>query len=62
MGPLVLQVCEIAPLDPAKIGQDQSGVVAWDTGPLVSHTSHLLSWPKVIVHPGKKVYNLVENY
>ena len=34
-------MCEIAPLDPDEVGQDQSRVVDGDTGPSVSHTSHL---------------------
>ena len=41
MGPLGSQICEIAPLDPAEIGQDKNRVVRGDTGPSISHTSHL---------------------
>ena len=41
MGPLGSQICEIAPLDPAEIGQDQNRVVRGDTGPSIPHTSHL---------------------
>ena len=32
---------EIAPLDPAEIGQDQSRVVGRDFRPSIPHTSHL---------------------
>ena len=36
-----LQVCEIAPLDPAEKEKDQGRVVGGDTGPSVPHTSHI---------------------
>ena len=39
MGPLGSQICEIAPLDPAEIGQDQNRVVGGDTGPSVPQTT-----------------------
>ena len=41
MGTLGSQICAIAPLDPAEIGQDQNRVVRVDTGPSIPHTSHL---------------------
>ena len=34
-----LQVCEIVPLDPAEVRQDQSRVVGGDTGPSVAYAS-----------------------
>ena len=40
-GLLGSQVYEIASLDPAEVGQDQSRVVGRDTGPSIPHTSHL---------------------
>ena len=40
-GPLVLQVREIALLDPFKVGQDQTRVVGGDTEPSVPYTSHV---------------------
>ena len=38
-GPPGLQVCKIAPLDPAEEGQDQGRVVGGDIGPSVPHTN-----------------------
>ena len=40
-GPLVLQVREIALLDPAKVGQDQRRVVGGDIEPSAPHTGHV---------------------
>ena len=42
-GLLGLQVHVIAPLDPAKVGPDQSSVVGRDTEPSVPHTSHMFN-------------------
>ena len=41
LGLLGSLVYEIAPLDPAEKGEDQSRVVGWVTRPSVPHTSHL---------------------
>ena len=35
-------MCDIAPLDPAGVGQDQRRAVGGVTGPSVPHTSHVL--------------------
>ena len=40
-GPLVLQVREIALLDPAKVGQDQRRVVGGDIEPSAPRTGHV---------------------
>ena len=37
-----LQASKIAPLDPAKVGKDQSRVLGGDDGPFVPHTSRVL--------------------
>ena len=35
-------MCDIAPLDPAAVGQDQRRAVGGVTGPSIPHTSHVL--------------------
>ena len=58
MGPLVLQVCEIAPLDPAEIGQDQSRVAGGDTGPSIPHSAHLFDKEKLVLGVSLVVWGL----
>ena len=55
MGSPGLQVCDIAPLDPAGVGQYQRRAVGGVTGPSVPHTTDSL--PKLLFF----VKNIIRN-